>query len=294
MMNITKEILQYNKLGIIPGPVETLDKYLERAKYCLALKQNFEGKMAEETPFTLQNQASEAVIKEAFPLTQKLYDIKPDWIPVFFSNYKLSFWHGGCAWIFQESDQAPTSAFFQLRTAFKNKNTYLGLYKRTELLSHEFSHVGRMMFDEVQFEEILAFRSDASWFRRYLGPIMQSSWESALFVLILFILLLLDLSMANILSASLYTQMMWLKLVPFGMILYALGRLVLRQNRFKKCLKKLITICNNESKANAVIYRLTDREITLFSQWSVDKIRKYADDNKFGSLRWVLISQLYL
>ena len=293
-MIITKEILHYNSLGIVPGPDESLDDFLARAKYCLALKRDFAGRMQEEAPFTPQNRASEEVIKEAFPLTERLYDIRPDWIPVFFSNYKLSFWHGGCAWIFQENDQTPMSAFFQLRRAFEKKHTYLGLYKRDELMAHEFAHVGRMMFEEIRFEEILAFRSDSSWFRRYLGPIMQSSLESALFVLVLLLVLLLDLSMANILSESLYQQMMWVKLVPFVMVLYALGRLILRQYQFSQCLKQLKRKCRNESQANAVAYRLTDQEIALFSQLSPEKILNYAFEKKKSSLRWAVICKAYL
>jgi hypothetical protein len=103
-----------------------------------------------------------------------------------------------------------------------------------------------MMFEDIRFEEVLSYRSDSSSFRRYFGPIMQSSLESALFVLLLFLILMIDFSMINILSESAYQSMMWFKLVPMGMILYALGRLIRRQGQFSKCLKKLKEICQND------------------------------------------------
>lgn len=291
---ITEELLHYNRLGIVPGPLETLEEFVKRARYCLDLKQSFETKLAREAPFSHQNRASDGVIKEAFPTTELLYDIQPDWIPLFFSNYKLSFWHGGCAWIFQENDETPMAAFFQLRKTFQTKPSYLGLYKRDKLIAHELSHVGRMMFEEIRFEEVLSYRSDSSRFRRYFGPIMQSSWESALFVILLFLILMVDLSMVNVLSESAYRNMMWWKLVPIGMILYALGRLIRRQGQFSRCLKKLKNICQNTPKANAVIYRLTDEEICRFAQFSPAKILEYAKQQKEETLRWAIIFEAYL
>lgn len=293
-IDIDEEILRYNSLGIIPGPEESRDDFIKRAHYCLDLKHSFETKLSEGAPFSFQNRGSEDVLRKAFPLTEPLYDIKPDWIPLFFSNYKLSFWHGGCAWIFQEDEQTPTSAFFQLRKAFETSKTYLGLYKREELIAHELSHVGRMMFEEIRFEEVLSYRSDSSKFRRYFGPIMQSSVESALFILILFLILMIDFSLASVLSASYYQNIMWLKLVPFGMVIYALGRLVRKQSEFKSCLKNLQPLCKTEQQANAVVYRLTDTEIALFAQLSAQKILEYAQQQGQSSLRWAVICKAYL
>lgn len=286
-----EELLRYNQLGLIPGPLENEKELLNRAKYCLSLRDTFETKLTENAPFSPENRASAKILEESFQITQRLYDIEPDWIPVFFSNYKLAFWHGGCAWIFQENEKTPTGAFFQLRQAFRDSTTYLGLYRRDELIAHELSHVGRMMFEEQRFEEVLAYRSDHSRFRRYFGPIMQSSWESALFVLTLFLIMAIDFSLSEFLSRQAYQHIMWLKLVPFGMILYALGRLWKRQRQFSRCLSRLQDIVSE--KADAVIYRLTDEEIGKFADMASDDILKYAEEQRGKSLRWKVIYLAY-
>jgi len=289
-----EEMLNFNRLGIIPGPQESPEDFANRAEYCLNLQNTFDAKLVENAPFSNQNRISKEILDESFQITEKLYDIKPDWIPVFFSNYKLAFWHGGCAWIFQENETTPTGAFFQLRTAFKNSQTYLGLYKRNELMAHEFSHVGRMMFEEPRFEEVFAYRSDHSAFRRYFGPIMQSSWESALFVLFLFLILIIDLSLSTLASSNLYQHFMWLKLVPFGMLLYAIVRLYRKQRQFSCCLANLRKIVKDEQSANAVIYRLTDNEICNFASMSPEKLIEYISLQKDTTLRWKIITIAYL
>lgn len=291
---IDDTVLNFNRLGIIPGPEENLDEFLYRAHYCLNLKETFNSKLLESAPFNEKNQAPEQIIEESFSITENLYDIKPQWIPIFFSNYKLAFWHGGCAWIFQENEQTPVGAFFQLRTSFKYNPSYLGLYKRNLLMAHEFSHVGRMMFEEPRFEEVFAYRSDKSRFRRYFGPIMQSSWESALFVLFLFVIIMVDFSLSLIASAKLYEHFMWLKLIPVGMILFALGRLIRKQRQFSRCFKKLNQIVDSEQNVNGIIYRLTDQEISSFAKMTTEQLINYIEINKDKTLRWQVISAAYL
>lgn len=290
---IDEEILSFNQLGLIPGPEENLNNFLHRADYCINLRNTFDSKLVDSAPFSVKNQAPDEILEGGYQTAKQLYDIKPHWIPVFFSNYKLAFWHGGCAWIFQENETTPTSAFFQLRTVFKKSATYLGLYKRDALVAHEFSHVGRMMFEEPRFEEVFAYRSDPSAFRRYFGPIMQSSWESALFVLFLFLILMIDFSLSSIAAPSLYEHFMWLKLVPFGMILYALGRLYRKQKQFSRCLSLLQKIVGNKEKANGFIYRLTDSEIIAFANMNEAQLTGYIETHKDKTLRWQVITAAY-
>src|SRR5262245_52150906 len=103
----------------------------------------------------------------------ELFDCAPDWIPLFFSNYRLPFWQGGCTWILQRTECDPPFALLQLNKAYKDHDVYLKFYRRDELVTHECAHVGRMAFDEPAFEEIIAYRTSPSPFRRWLGPIIQ-------------------------------------------------------------------------------------------------------------------------
>lgn len=285
------ELLEYNRLGLIPGPNEEEKDFLQRVDFCLDLKEKLAAQGSLDVPAEMEVISPE-LANQLSAITQPLFDISPRWIPIIFSNHKLSPWHGGCAWIFQLTEDSPLGAFFQLRSAFKNKKRYLGLYDRDELLAHEAVHVGRMHFEEPKFEEVLAFRTAKSWFRRWLGPIMQSPWESLLFLFSIFLcaavqifLLISDVpqnSTIGIVSLA----------FPIGLLAIGLIRLWQRQSTFNNCLQSL-KIFAGENNGNAIIFRLQDKEIIAFSKMSIDDICQYASSQKTKSLRWRLIYKAY-
>lgn len=288
-----EELFNWNRRGLIPGPRESEEEFIKRGHYCLSLKESLTHEMQEALPFFKEEPVSDHVMTGAMNTTLELYDIQPLWIPLFFSDYKLLPWHGGCAWIFQHKEDSPTAAFFQLRQAFRNSKTYFGIYSRDELIAHEFSHVGRMLFQEPKFEEILAYRSSHSPFRRRWGALVEAPWESMLFVLVLLIIVCLDVFVLMTGYTQYYSTMMWMKLIPLGMLLYAVARLSRRQNRLAKCLSKLTRWLGNEHKANAVLYRLQDEEIQLFSKMKREEMLHYIEENKTKSLRWRLLALAY-
>lgn len=294
MVSITDEkLLELNKQGIIPGPGENEESFLTRAKHCLGLKESLTKGVRSEIPFVKENLDFGGVLAETKPTTQKLYDITPTWVPIFFSNYQLTPWHGGCAWIFQLAENGPLGAFLQLRKSFSKESKYLGLYSREELVSHELAHVGRMAFDEPIFEELHAYRASHAKWRRWLGPIVQSARESMLFMLLLLLIFTVDVYLILTGHAEAYTHFFWLKAVPAGMVAYALWRLWQKQKTFAKCRLNLVNLFNDENKANAVIYRLTDKEIKEFAQASQQQIKEYAEQHKAKSLRWRLLNLAY-
>ncbi len=279
------ELWNYNQLGLIPGPNETDHDFLNRAEYCLKLKDELPKILGE----TNQN-IDPTQFENAFFNIKESYDILPKWVPIFFTNHKLSFWHGGCAWIYQLTETTPTASFLQLRRNFLNRSKYL-FYSRDELIAHELSHVGRMMFEEPKFEEFLAYRLSPSWFRRWFGPIIQSSTESMIFLLSLVMVLILDAYFflsGNLLSLQ---MIMWLKVIPLALFVSGCFRVILRHYCFNRCLKKLTQILqNDEKKALAVAYRLTDKEIISFSKSSLDTIKQHIHKNGATSPRWKVIS----
>lgn len=294
-MNLSEqELMEYNRVGLIPGPAETEQEFLKRAAYCLDLKNQIPRMLAHELPFATEEiHSTEEILKAGCENARALYDIFPTWVPLFFSNYKLSFWHGGCAWIFQQTQNSPTSAFFQLRQNFRNSKKYLGIYDRDELISHELSHVGRMMFEESKFEEILAYRSSKSFFRRFFGPIVQSSYESTIFVLALFILIVLDFFVLTNGPIDSFNLIFMGRILVLCLIGYGIARLWLRQTQFKTCLKKLRKTLQDPHYADAVIYRLTDKEICSFSRQTPEEINHYADEQKTKTIRWKMIQDVY-
>lgn len=289
-----QELLAYNQAGLIPGPQETEQAFSERASYCLDLKNQIPQMLAQELPFAPEEiHSNEEILKIGSEKARHLYDIFPIWVPLFFSNYKLSFWQGGCAWIFQQKENSPTSAFFQLRQNFQNSKKYLGIYDRDELITHELSHVGRMKFEEQKFEEVLAYRSSKSSFRRFFGPIVQSSHESTIFVILLMLVIIVDFfaltdSHGGLSNLSIIGRLLILGVVGFGLI-----RLWLRQKQFKACLKNLRMTLFNMHQADAVIYRLVDQEIIAFGRITPSEIKRYAEEQKTQTLRWKMLYEAY-
>lgn len=286
------ELLRLNHLGIIPGPDELESDYIERAIYCQRLH-NLCKSDPEFFPGCESEAESATYLAEAYPTNEPLYNIEPGWLPVMFSNYRLLPWHGGCAWIFQIKSDTPTGAIIQLRKSFKKNSHLFSIYSRKELIAHELSHVGRMMYSEPIYEELLAYRSSKSRLRRWLGPLVQSPWESLLFMVLILMAFLVDLN--QLVSGTLGSSNLsiWTKALPIIFLTYALGRVWHRQNTFNRCVMALKQVCHNDLAANAAAYRLTDKEIKMFARVPVDQISVYANGQKQRSLRWRLISLAY-
>ena len=106
-----KEWLLYNRQGLFPGPGETEAEFNARVLFCSRLKEELFLQAAVDFPFTVDQIDHQNTLETALRITEQLYDIRPTWVPVFFSNYQLAPWHGGCAWIFQFSPTTPTAAF---------------------------------------------------------------------------------------------------------------------------------------------------------------------------------------
>lgn len=279
-MSLTsEEINLLNHQGFIAGPGESEEDFKKRVAYCHALKNE------------IANQPAEDILQEAYPLTKKWFDIAPKWIPCLFDNHQLALWHGGCAWIFQKNNSTPTGAFLQLRKIFYKQPAFLGIYKRSEFVAHELSHVGRMMFEEPRYEEFLAYQTATSLFQKYFGPLVRSSLEAIIFVVTLILILILDMMVLTGGYFSMYFQIQWLKLIPVGLILFALGRLFKTRMTFVQCLNNLKQTVGES--AQAVIYRLTDNEIDRFAQMSSDDIKTYAMKQEKKELRWRQIYEYF-
>ncbi len=290
----TKELNQWqewNKQGFLPGPEESQEAFQERVAFCQNLEQHLVQIVGANLPFDVSDQHSQKVLEEVLPFTQKLYGIQPQWVPLFFSNYHLSPWHGGCAWIFQLNAQTPTAAFLQLRARFRNSLTFLGLYQRHELIAHELAHVGRMLYQEPKFEEILAYQSSSSSWRCWLGPIVQSSKESLFFILLLGVIIMTDFALLS-LGPQMIILAWWMKLLPVVLIVLGLSRLIYRHRLLQHCLQHLEALYSSQ-QARHVLYRLLDSEIKQFSHLSPLAIQAFIDQAATQSFRWRFLKALY-
>jgi hypothetical protein len=282
---------EWNAKGFIPSPDESESAFRERIVFCQNLEQHLAQKEGGELPFEMNDPKSKELLEEVLPLTEKLYGIQPSWVPLFFSNYQLAPWHGGCAWIFQLNMNTPTAAFLQLRSRFRNSSTFLGIYDRPELIAHELSHVGRMVYQEPHFEEFLAYQSSSSQWRRWLGPIVQSSKESLFFILLLGAVILADFALLSV-EHTMVASSWWIKLIPLVVIVLAIGRLIYRQQIFKHCLENLETLYPPE-EARHLRYRLLDNEMKQFSHFSPFEIENFMENVAQYSFRWRFLKALY-
>lgn len=284
---------EWNREGLIPGPNETEEEFNKRALYCLQLKEELVRHCGTDLPFHEQDLANQGHLEEAFIETSRLYGIAPHWVPLIFNNSQLAPWHGGCTWVFQIDDKSPTAAFLQLRDTFRRKSTYLGFYHRQELIAHELAHVGRMMYQEPQFEEILAYRASTSSWRAWLGPIIQSAKESLLFIVLLGIVILANLALLSWDNPQSERILLTLELMPTALVLYALVRLARRHRQFNRCLATLTLLYENRETAQHLMYRLTDLEIRTFSEQTPVQIHLYIEEQSIKSFRWRFLKDSY-
>ncbi len=285
------ELLRWNSWGLIPGPDEQEQDFRKRVDYCLNLKEHLTLDL--KAYLSSEESSSPELLAPANDRLRTIYDITIDWIPIFFSNHKLSFWHGGCAWIFQMTDESPTTALIQLRSSLRYRDKYLGIYQRDELITHELCHVGRMMFQEPHYEEFLSYRTSCSRFSRWFGPIVKSSIESVLFLLLLFVIVVFDIFLVTLQHHEAYMMALWLKMVPVALVGCALWRLYKRHRTINRTLSHLEQWLGSSDKANCVVYRLKDSEIEAFAEMSVQEIADYAAVQVKEELRWRVITQAY-
>lgn len=280
---------EWNGLGFIPGAHETEEAFYKRVAYCQELDRHLENSVA-DLPFKKEDENSQDHLHEAFSLTKELYGIEPKWVLLFFSNYQLAPWHGGCAWIFQLNPASPVTGFLQLRAHFRRFSTFLSFYKRQELIAHELAHMGRMVYEEPKFEELMAYQSSSSW-RRWLGPLVQSARESLLFILFLTIAVITNIAFISS-GGQLSSLIAFIKFIPLILFLFALSRLFMRHFYYRRCLKQLCQIFPDQI-AKHFIYRLRDKEISRFSQLSPSEIKKEVFNESKKTFRWLFLKTIY-
>ena len=183
-----------------------------------------------------------------------------DWVELSYSNQGLSFFEGGCSYI--ES----TAVKIQLRKGFEKSKTLLWIYNREEILAHEAVHAMRCAFSEPKFEEILAYQTSKSPFRRYFGPIFRNPKESMIFLVpaLLSTFTFLWFPVQIILLGSA------IKLLGFGIL-----RLAYYQRLFSRTKKKIVSLLRNPNDLLNVLLRLSDKEIIEFSRLSSSDIINY-------------------
>lgn len=249
------ELLDLNSKGFIPGPSESEEDFLKRIA---AIQKTFA--QSEQIPFAHWDWVR--------IFLKKVFDFEPYCLSAFYSNHSLMPWQGAAAWI-----EGNTLVSIQLREAFKKKSSYLGVYKREEILAHEAVHAARSAFQEPQNEEFFAYMSSEKKWRRVLGPIFVRPWEIWPFFL--------SIAIGSFFSFAYF----------IGACLSMVGfyRLIRQHGRLKRASRQILRYVKQADVVRAILLRLTDAEIVLFSKG--ENIEDYRRRQR--CLRWRLINLAY-
>ncbi len=245
-----QELLDLNSRGFIPGPEELEEDFNHRIK-------------AAKLAFSERDPLPKAHWEWSRLHLKELFHFEPESLTAYYSNEKLAPWQGAVCWIGE--DKVP---LLQLRSGFR-KGSYLRLYSRGEILTHESVHAARAAFNEPENEEFFAYATARHKWRRILGPIFQRTWEP--WLLLVSLVLGLFWEIGWILSASLIAVGFW--------------RLIRCHLRLSKAFHCLMGRLKDIKTARAVLFRLTDREIRMLSKG------KWIEGDE--TLRWRLLRLAY-
>lgn len=243
--------------GLIPGPNEGEEAFWRR----ISQVEHHETLAIGEIDLSRHSKSSLFEYRGRF--------MSPDWVSLIYSDRGLRLWEGGCSWI----DAQGVS--IQLRRAFATHTHLYGLYSKQELLAHEGVHAVRLQFSEPLFEEIIAYRTAPSTWRRLLGPLFRSPKESLLFVAICVIVPFLpSIALPFLVAIILF----------FGLRLWRL------QRAYQRTLDRLATLTTCSPFHWSIA--LTDQEIWRFSHLSPQNILSYIHSQH--SLRWKQLQAVFL
>jgi hypothetical protein len=283
-----KQLISLNKLGFIPGPLESEDIFIKRISYSKLLfsdPENFFSQKKISLPFNFENKVKKPLWSWSKKTISQIFDIAPENYSAFFSNKKLSFFEGASTWILPIEDNLSLPVL-QFRKTIKTKN-YLGIYSFEEILAHEAVHMARVAFEDSKYEEIFAYLTSSSSFRRTLGAVIQHKWEVLVFFSFVFSAVISQFMFLNSLSIFLwFCSFLFLSL---GLIRLFFLKLVL-----KKAHILISKYVKNNKKALFVLFRCSDEEIKMFSKISMKEFTQYVDSKKHSSIRWKIIYNSYL
>jgi hypothetical protein len=273
---VSSSSLEWNRKGFFALPEDTSESYEARARLCL-----------------------EQVGGEPYSIPK--YDLEPFWVPVEYSNDGLRLWEAACTW-YGETDDIPPA--IQLAKRFQSSSTYLGIYKKEEVLAHEYVHACRANLGSSSFEEIFSYLLSLDYakgffskamrgFRVALGPLFERTWEP--FILIFLVFSLFVLIVGDAIEDSYNAALLRLCFVPVALLagmgtLFLGARLILRWWQWWRCKWRLDAFLGASSLP--LMVRLIDEEIIQFSKLCPEEIGEWIGAQG-ANFRWQLLLSAY-
>lgn len=284
-------LVELDTKGLLLGPSESLTDYAGRLR---CLRQNIrrmDDELREAGTFTVEgvtvqadSRIPDALFAEACDDTEKLYACRVDWVPGFFINPRFSLLFGGCAFYFHPD----FFALFIIRRVFARQARWL-IYSRRELLAHELCHVARIAFASQRYEEMLAYQTSTSPFRRVAGSIFRSQAEAFWFLG----------STVGLLIAQMLQTLVWpaWPVWPFWGLVVGVGLwLALHLVRLRRVRDAAIVRAEwlAPGHGRALLFRCSDEEVDAVAGLSTPAVAQaWFEAQCRGQLRWRVIRERF-
>jgi hypothetical protein len=280
-------LLELDASGLLLGAEETPTQYAERLR---ALKHNLErleGELRQQRTYVVEGIAVRAgwripaeLFAEAHDDTERLYGFRLHWVPGFFIDPRFSLLFGGCAFYFYPD----FFALFIIRRAFATRSRWL-IYSRRELLAHELCHVARVALGSRRYEEVFAYQTSTSAFRRLAGSIFRGQAEA---------LWLMGSTLGLVVAQALRTFVLpWWPVWPFwglvaGVVLWLTAHLALLRRTWSAALEHAHWAVPGQGLR--LLFRCTDAEADeLAGLASPEAARDWLERRCQADLRWRVI-----
>ena len=286
-------LIQFDDKGLLLGSDESLEHYIKRLTNLkdniVSLNQDLEEKGQVEligTSLTKDDVIPYQVFESAQSTTQDLYGFDIDWVPGFYTNSKMGLLFAGCA-MYSYDD---FFAVFIIRKAFQFKERWI-IYGRTELMAHELCHVAHIGFHTKNYEEIFAYQTSESLFRKLVGGMLRTTTDTYLLMASMIGLLAAQIINIAMRPPSAWRQfpMSLIYATAFLVFCYVFFRYLLYWHRFKSARTNLARVFG-DTKALSVLFRCDGGEIKELSRLKQpSNLRTWISRKLNASIRWRII-----
>ena len=279
-------MVELDTMGISPSPTETATQFADRLE---ALNLNFakmEDSLHNTGEYTVEGvtvkgtaRIHEEIFAEPMERTSRLFGFRCDWVPGFFFPARpLSFFGGYAFYFFPEF-----FAMFLARNEFRKRPKWLFI-ERNELVAHEMCHIARAALESQAYEELFAYQTATTAFRRFTGGIFREQIDSFLFLGATFLLLFWQMARAFAFP-QLPAWPGWAVLAAD--FTFLLVRHCLTYRRFTTARDKLTRLYGDEAVARTVLFHASDTEIPLLAD--TQNPAMLLDEWSKTQLRWQIV-----
>jgi hypothetical protein len=278
-------LAELDSLGIFCADNEDASAFAERIQLLNAKNRELDAALAadgsaaiEDVTIEQKDRIPEELFQEPAEITEQLYRFRADWVAGFFVDPAYGLLFGGCAYYFYPD----FFALFIIRRSFRDKPRWL-FYQRNELLAHELCHVARVSFKAHIYEEIFAYKTATTAFRRFFGGVFRSPKDSFLFIAASCLLFVNQLCRA-LFFPQLPSWPMWSLLAAvFAWLILRL----LKDMRILQRAKRHLQFIFPPENTLPVLFRCNDKEIQeLAALDNPQNAQTWLNNRINSSLRW--------